>query len=91
MEFNELTARQVRALADAHIHEFEKKIRAGEAGSKYVNVEECQRYLRIWKSTQEKAQKEDWKHRLSLTEVNEIKDALFDGGYDDLLKASSDN
>jgi len=51
--FATLTDRQVLALAEAHVNMFNNRIRAAGANTmmaRTVNVDECKRYLGIWRS-----------------------------------------
>lgn len=84
-----ITQPQLLALAIAHIHRFTNLI-AGSKWSKDVRVDECQRYLAIWRGTYKKASRPEYvKTVLSRDERNEIVDALECGDYDALMERAS--
>lgn len=89
--FKELSDGQIQALATAHTRLFENRIRAGQNGTRGINIEECQRFLQIWNNVLAKAKETDCKGRLTAEEKIEVRDALLDGGYDDLLEAAATN
>jgi hypothetical protein len=93
----ELTPKQLLVLSKAHIDMYEARLQVKlekpeSRMGKIVNKEETTRYLEIWKGIKEKViggkiDPEDF----TPIEKIEINDALFDGGYDTLLKGAGPN
>ncbi len=88
--YDRLNDRQVKALADSHTGLYESRLRHANDGTQGVRVEECQRLLAIWRRIAIKVQQGNWRLRLETSEINEIKDALASGDYDDMLRACGD-
>ncbi len=88
--FETLNERQVRALADAHVHMYERRIHQAKSGFAGIRVDECERLLALWKSVQGKLAEGNWRLRLTAPEINEIRDALISGDYDDMLDVTKD-
>lgn len=89
-QFETLNERQMRALADAHIRMYENRVRKAKQGFKGIRLDECERFLGIWKSIGSKLGQGNWRLRLTRPEVNEIRDALASGDYDVTLNTMKD-
>lgn len=76
MDKPDLSEENIKRLADIHIRRFSNRIELGNRGEPYIRVNECEHYLTIWKSIQEK--KYSW-DSLSEQERNEIEDAIYSG------------
>lgn len=88
--FEKLNDRQVRALADAHTSRYENLLRKAKEGAKGIRAEECQVFLGIWRSIAKKLEQGNWRIRLTKQEVNEIRDAIISGDYDQTLRVTRD-
>lgn len=89
-KFEKLNERQVKALADDHCGMYESRLRHASQGAKNIRVDECQMLLGLWRSIAAKLTQGNWRLRLTRAEINEIKEALDEGGYDDMLRACQD-
>jgi hypothetical protein len=88
--FEKLNDRQVRALADAHVSRYENLLFKAKQGAKGIRADECQVFLGIWRSIAKKLEQGTWRLRLTRQEINEIKDAIMSGDYDQTLRATQD-
>lgn len=87
MGFANLTWRQARALAEAHIERFEGRLASHAAGRRGVRVDECERYSAIWLGIRALATPERWDSAsLAADEQGEIQDAINSGDYYELLE-----
>jgi hypothetical protein len=83
MKIEDLTARQIQALAKSHISGFENMIGSDDPT---VRLDECRMYLAIWQSVLKKVQTPDFLSMFSEDERGEIQDALDSGDYEDILR-----
>lgn len=77
------TPDQVRRVAEKHVQMYERRIRIKETdapGARNINLEDCKKYLRIWKSIVEKGGQ-----NLTPEEITEVSDAYDSGEYDDIF------
>lgn len=88
--YEKLNARQVKALADDHCGMYEARLRHASEGHRGIRVDECRALLALWRSIDAKLTQDNWRLRLTKAEVNEIRDALAEGSYDDMLGACQD-
>lgn len=94
----DVTPDQLVEIAEEHMNRFRGLIKAAEEGREGIRVGECEMYLRIWMSIDQKAREKgknkskdpafDW---LSLEEQNEVTDAVTSGDYDDILEPKTVN
>jgi hypothetical protein len=86
--WQELTQRQAKALADAHVNHFSNLLRRAKEGLPGIREKECEMYLGIWQEAQRLITNEDWKERLGPAAKRELNDAIESGDYDKLLSST---
>lgn len=81
----DVTSASIVKVAEEHVRQFNNKISIGEdetnTRSRNINLRECHRYRAIWQSIINKNGKD-----LNPTELGEVQDAFYDGGYDNLFE-----
>lgn len=75
------SADTLRKIAEAHVTRFSDMLRSAAEGASFIRVNECEDYKRLWQEVAAGAEHKKFSQRAE----DEILDALFSGGYDDML------
>lgn len=93
MKPEDLTPRQLSALADAHVRRFKNLIESARSGMRGVRVGECEHYVEVWTAVQ-RAAISAMVRRVDRADLpddgrDEVQDAIDCGDYDELLEAAA--
>lgn len=78
------TPDKIVRVAQKHVEIYEQRVLLGKQGYKTINLPECEKYLRIWKSIIAKRGQ-----GLTLEELNEVSDAYDSGEWDHIFRETN--